>query len=340
MSDRPLSVLLAESWFEGSHRAWAEGIAAHSRHRVSVLSSEPAGWRRTIQESGSRLARMVSIEPDVVLASSMMDLTMFLDESGLVCPAVLYMHENQLTYDRRRPDEELGLVNWESALRADRVVFNSGFHRDDFLGAAAGRGWKGVDDIRVRSVVLPVGIDPPGEYARKRTGVPAVLWNHRWEADKDPSAFRIALDQVADRDFRLILLGTGASPERAAIVERFGDRVLHNGHVPRPEYQRWLRRADIVVSTARQEFFGVAIAEAMAAGAVPLVPDRLAYPELLGPGLAANLYASGTLPERLAAVLSDPAALAGDRERARRAGQRFAWPRVIGSYDALIASTS
>ena len=34
---------------------------------------------------------------------------------------------------------------------------------------------------------------------------------------------------------------------------------------------------DVVVSTANHEFFGIAICEAIWAGAVPVVPDRLSY---------------------------------------------------------------
>ena len=37
----------------------------------------------------------------------------------------------------------------------------------------------------------------------------------------------------------------------------------------------------MVVSTAVHEFFGIGVIEATSAGAVPLLPDRLAYPELL-----------------------------------------------------------
>ncbi len=46
---------------------------------------------------------------------------------------------------------------------------------------------------------------------------------------------------------------------------------------------------DVFVSTATHEFFGLSAAEAIAAGAYPLLPDRLSYPEVLSEVPAANL---------------------------------------------------
>ena len=37
---------------------------------------------------------------------------------------------------------------------------------------------------------------------------------------------------------------------------------------------------DVVVSTADHEFFGIAVCEAVWAGAIPIVPNRLSYVEL------------------------------------------------------------
>jgi glycosyltransferase involved in cell wall biosynthesis len=57
--------------------------------------------------------------------------------------------------------------------------------------------------------------------------------------------------------------------------------VASFGHLPRRrDYIRVLWDSDVVVSTAIQEFFGIAVLEAAYCGALPLVPRRLVYPEL------------------------------------------------------------
>jgi glycosyltransferase involved in cell wall biosynthesis len=52
----------------------------------------------------------------------------------------------------------------------------------------------------------------------------------------------------------------------------------------REDYEHVLSQADVIVSTANHEFFGISVVEAIAAGAYPLLPNRLSYPEILGLG--------------------------------------------------------
>jgi hypothetical protein len=47
------------------------------------------------------------------------------------------------------------------------------------------------------------------------------------------------------------------------------------------EYWKWLHKADWVLSTANHEFFGIAVVEALFAGCLPWLPEKLSYPELL-----------------------------------------------------------
>jgi len=338
-------VLLVEPWFTGSHRAWAEGFQHYSRHDVALLTRRPGGWRTTIEKSARELATAVDSIPEVLVASSMMDLVEFQHLSGLRnVPTLVYLHENQLTYDRSKPDLARGAINWRSVATAERIAFNSVFHLEDFFRAlpALGMSASALAGARDRSLVLAVGIDPnllAGPDVRDE-GPPVVLWNHRWEADKDPGAFVEAVVEIADVPFRLILAGEGprADGYAALLLERFGDRVLHAGFAPADLYPHLLRRSDVVVSTAHQEFFGVSIAEAMTCRAVPLVPNRLVYPELLGPELAQCLYEPGTLAERLRMMLTDHASRETRRPMAERAGRRFDWRQVAPRYDEVIDS--
>jgi glycosyltransferase involved in cell wall biosynthesis len=156
-----------------------------------------------------------------------------------------------------------------------------------------------------------------------------------------PRARALARDGVA---FRLALAGENEreDPQEFDEVRRvLGDRVVHCGFLPcRARYHELLLRADVVVSVARHEFFGIAAVEAMAAGAVPLLPDRLSYPELV-PGWAhdAVLYRS-RLYDRLRAVLDDlPAARrAIGPERLREHMRRFSWTVLGPRYDAVAES--
>jgi glycosyltransferase involved in cell wall biosynthesis len=91
----------------------------------------------------------------------------------------------------------------------------------------------------------------------------------------------------------------------------------------------------VVVSTALQENFGIAVVEAAACGCLPLLPHRLSYPELLPADLhPALLYANtADLTNKLGAVLSRPERFAEQRNRLRGHMRRFAWPNCIAAYD-------
>ena len=78
---------------------------------------------------------------------------------------------------------------------------------------------------------------------------------------------------------------------------------MHAGFVEsRDEYWALIRSCNVVVSTAIQENFGLAVVEAMMCGCLPVLPDRLSYPELLPADRHADLlYATD---EQLSARLS------------------------------------
>jgi glycosyltransferase involved in cell wall biosynthesis len=182
-------------------------------------------------------------------------------------------------------------------LAADRVLFNSQFHRDDWFEELP-RMLKHfpdcshvpmVPEVRSRTEVLPVGCNLHAldeACAEASTGAPLILWNQRWEYDKDPQTFFRALDVLVARDlpFRVALAGSNVrqQPEEfEAARARLGERVIHYGRADRQTYQRLLWESDVVVSTARHEFFGIAVVEAVYCRCFPVLPRRLAYPEII-----------------------------------------------------------
>lgn len=290
-------------------------IGSHARFRRSITEGVEADWTQLTLPGRHWKWRMrgaavwfaqqhrdeLEREHDVLFASSYLPLA---ELHGLVprtapIPSILYFHENQLAYPIRRKqggvDNHYGFTQLVSSLAATAVVFNSEYNRDSFLEASAVLLKKMPDavpntwlpEIRDKSHVLPLPLtfseseftpSPPRE-----TG-PLILWNHRWEWDKSPEVFCDALIALAARDvpFRVAFCGErfrSAPPCFNEARDVLGERVVAFGHAPMQEYQAHLHSADIVVSTAIHEFFGISIVEAIDAGAMPLVPNRLAYPE-------------------------------------------------------------
>ena len=192
---------------------------------------------------------------------------------------------------------------------------------------------------------LPAAEAAPTEAgpARRRAeaGPPLVVWNHRWEFDKQPAAFFAALRTVqrAGVAFEVALLGENAQyvpQEFIAARKWLGERVVQYGYLPsRAAYLAVLGRGSVVVSTAIQENFGISVVEAVAAGCHPLLPRRLAYPEVIPPAYHdACLYDDDeALAGRLIALLSSPPVTAPSGLAA--AMQSYSWTRLAADYDAL-----
>ncbi len=289
-------------------------------------------------------------------------------------PLVLYMHENQLTYPlspREEFDFHFGFTNIISALAADQVVFNSHYHRDVFLAAIPGFLNKMPEAVPRRvpgriaavSQVLPVGLERQphgpddfpvyrGGRCRPEAGPPwprgrhhRLLWNHRWEFDKHPEEFAAAVMALLDEglDFEVALLGDEAGNEEvfAPLRKRLGARCVAWGHLPdRGQYEDQLRQADIVVSCADQEYFGIAVAEAVHAGCYPVLPRRQVYPSLYGSRCKGpHFYDSAAgLVELLRALLTGDrcghvCSLALDMDA-------FCWSRICGEYDTLLTEVA
>jgi glycosyltransferase involved in cell wall biosynthesis len=301
---------------------------------------------------------------DLVFCSDMLNLAEFVGlapASVRNLPTVAYFHENQLTYPNRFENErdyQFAVTNLTTALSASSVWFNSAFHRDSFLNALAGLLKKMPDyqpmhvleTIAEKALVFHPGIPNISRRTDRRPGSIRILWAARWEHDKKPETFFEALEILKANavDFRISVIGEQyrQTPEVFKSAHRiFEAHIDHWGYrQSRSEYERTLARADVIVSTAEHEFFGISIVEAIAAGAYPLLPKRLAYPEILeldrNPDNEQFFYDGD--PEDLARRLADLArqveheTLDQQQRRAAKLVERLKWPNLAPLLDKAL----
>lgn len=295
--------------------------------------------------------------PDAVVVSGLIDVAVF---AGLArrslgtTPVALYMHENQVLYPlapNQHPEADLGLANWRSLLAADAVWWNSAFHRDGLLGALPGfldrqpepTDLRALERVRDASTILwpGVGVADLISAPRSERHVPLVLWNQRWDHDKKPYAVFSALAAAAKDGIEFELALAGENHGHSGLTDQaradLADRIVHEGWLATDAYRALLTQADVVVSAADHEFFGIAIVEAMAGGAVPILPDRLSFPELAGPEWReVALYPDGDLRRRVTAVLSDLDGWRKQMTGLRESMGRFDVAHAASAHDAAV----
>ena len=296
---------------------------------------------------------------DGIIVTDLFNLADFKALVGSQCPPVLaYFHENQMTYPQPPGDKgafQLGIINITTALVADMVVFNSKMHKDAFLNAVPkflkrGSDYKpkGIaDKICKKAEVLYPGITVPFDRyidIEKQIDPPLIIWNHRWGFDKNCEMFFSALEEIDNMglDFNLALMGEnfGKIPEGFKQAEKkFKGKILQFGYVPlREEYEKWLTRGAIVINTAIQENFGISVIEAMLMGCVPLLPDRLSYPEILPEEFHEHfLYKNKQdLIKKLFLILSGYKQYEEIQSRLAKKMRFFLWENVISGYNKVL----
>lgn len=363
---KQMKILALEPYYGGSHRAFLDGWTAISRHDWTLFTLPANKWKWRMRIAAITFADQLNelIEeaplPDLIFCSDMLNVAEF---KGLVSPAlknvplIVYFHENQLTYPTRvesERDYHFVVTNMTTTLAADAVWFNSEFHRGEFLDALANfikivpkeKPQNAVERIAAKSAVNPPGISIIERKPEKYSGPIRILWAGRWEHDKNPEDFFAALKQVKQKgvDFRLSVIGETFCDSPAVFDwarDYFAADIDQWGYLPtRTEYEKALCSADVVVSTANHEFFGIGIVEAIAAGLYPILPNRLAYPEITAriDGPDEFLY-DGTVAGLTAKIIQAATAFKdgklwqGDPNRGKTAMRPFQWASLAPGMD-------
>jgi glycosyltransferase involved in cell wall biosynthesis len=361
-----VKICLIEPFFTGSHAAWAEEYARFSHHQVQILSLKGRNWKWRMHGGAVTLAQeflRTADHPDLLLTTDMLDLTSFLAltrKKSADLPVALYFHENQLTYPWSPTDADPGhkrdahyaFINYTSALAADRILFNSRYHLNSFIDALPNflrsfpdhREEQGLPALRDKCRHLSLGLDlrrlDPYRPQKPRhpQSPPLILWNHRWEYDKNPQSFFEALFLLHQEgyDFEVAILGESYRKAPAIFTEarqRLGKRVVQFGYAKDfASYAHWLWRANILPVTSHHDFFGASVVQAIYCGCTPLLPRRLAYAEHLPPAFqSACLYEDfDDLLQRLRQLLGNPLAAPAEL---REHVTRYDWQRLAPDYD-------
>lgn len=352
-----MRVLLLSAYHSASHQYWCEGLMAAFPDIDWTLKTQPArhfSWR--VEASGLLWALAddadFECDYDLILATSLSDLTRlraFRPHLAAI-PTWLYFHENQFAHPRsasQATDHQIGwqFLSIQNALCADWLSFNTEFNRRTFLSGARKLlrrfpeklPGNPIERIEQRSDVLPVPLTEAFSILRDQAKeADLIVWNHRWEWDKQPERFLAALLQLRDAGigFRLAMLGSGGG--RNAEFERqrqaLGDSIVHWGEAAQSDYQQWIGRAGVGVSTSLHDFQGLSMLELAQAGAQVVVPHRLAYPEVLPD---ARFYTGSESDAQcdvadLTAVLKSVLAGIGDAPAAKPAVPL--WSELAGCY--------
>lgn len=353
-------ILVVEPYYGGSHKQFLAGLMESVSADYSLITLPARKWKMRMQLAAPwvveqiKKERVVDRHYDTVLCSTFVDVGLLRalvsrvkgwNHNARFC---IYLHENQFAYPSRINDPayfQFTAINFNSCLAADSLAFNSCYNIETFLSGCR-RYLKSATDmslpdmteiLRAKSRVLYPGINfdefPPFEKKETST-VPVIVWNHRWEHDKNPEEFFESLNilQMKNIKFRLVVLGQSfdESPQCFVKAEKqFAAEIMHFGFAQSyADYVQLLGKGNFVVSTANHEFFGIAVIEAVRAGCIPVLPKRLSYPELFE---KRYLYSSGGLAARLEKLVKKDLRLS--LENARKMTESFSWSALHKEYE-------
>jgi len=368
LDQRLMRILLLSPYDAASHKAWRLGLQSHLPDFDFTMLTLPAryfNWRLR----GNSLSWALADEPllkrdyDLLIATSMTDLSalkgMRPDLNRI--PSIVYFHENQFAYPSRPTQQNLlegKILNLYTALSADCVVFNSNYNKNTFLTGVANLLADMPDQVPVgitekltaASRVIAVPLESGSFTAEKKSSKFTLVWNHRWEYDKGTERLLLLIKCLQTRgiDFRLHLLGQQfrqhpTEMDRVIAKLQAGGQMGQCGYVSDPvSYKNLLAESHLVLSTALQEFQGLSLLQAVVYGCLPLVPDRLVYPEIIP---AQFRYCSSEDQEAEAQAAADKIEefkLMHDKKQPVEAPSidRFLWDHLVKDYRKLFMEIS
>ncbi len=299
-----MKILLLEPFYGGAHQKWADQLKEKLSFEVEIWSLPDRFWKWRMHGAAISFAERFLYTKesfDLILASDFLDLAQFKSLTQTRIPTALYFHENQFAYPNKgqasHHDVHYSFLNFSSAINADHIYFNSQYNYDTFFSGVE-KMLRAMPDfnqfqhhktLTQKASILPLGIDfsifEENKVRDRKSSSPLILWNHRWEHDKNPDEFFSMLIELSEEgfDFQLAVLGERNQkypPVFDDIKSRLSSHLVHWGHVESyTAYLQWLWKADLCPVTSHQEFFGISVAESIYCECQVFLPNRLSYPD-------------------------------------------------------------
>lgn len=313
-----MKILLLSGYDAASHKRWREALVKQfPEFQWKLLALPPRHFNWRVRSNcltwAFSEADFLQQDYDLLIATSMVDLSAlrgFVPKLATI-PTIVYCHENQFAYPKNidHNGNEIGgnktdlvsiqVLNLYTALCADALVFNSEYNKNTFLQGVETMLQQFPDHVpkgleamlQQKSQVIPVPLEKECFIVADRNNLDKkrfeIIWNHRWEFDKGPDRL-LACIEALPLELPLLFHVVGqqfrSSPEIFQEIKHALEQRKWLGRwgfiVDEQDYRQLLQRGDAVLSTSLHDFQGLAILEAVAAGCVPVVPNRLAYPEL------------------------------------------------------------
>ena len=315
LSDRHEVHFVGWQWWDGPPRVRQDEMTFHGVGLAPALYGDDG--KRTVREAVAFSARVLPVllrnRWDVIDCSATPYLPLYttwlgarLTGTPLVATWHEFWGEHWNEYLPHRPLVAGAARRLESAARrlGDRVVAVSAF-----TAGAMGM----ADDPRLEVVPNGVRLDEITE-ARPADEATDLLFIGRLIDEKRVDLLLDAVHQLRARFPALRCAVVGDGPERARLERRaaelgISDRMRFHGRVVAGDVSRHLRAARILVLPSVREGYGMAVAEAQAAGTVPVVVRSpfSAAPDLVRDGIDGLVVepTADSLAEAIASLLAD-----------------------------------
>ena len=370
-----MRILLLSAYDAQSHKYWREGMVAQFPEydwTQLALPGHHFSWRIRSNSLQWALSERATLDQpyDLIIATSMVD---FASLKGFVpnlanIPSILYFHENQFIYPpsqlTKKPFLDPKIVTLYAALAADQLVFNSRYNQQTFITGVRALLKQVPEKLPVdlaqlfeeKSSVLPVplkplnisdymGVNGSAQWPKRANKTCLrLVWAARWEYDKGPHLLLAILRQLKQRkvDFKLCILGQvfRKQPlEFDSIKTEFSSELVQFGFAKsRHQYLSWLAGGDIILSTALHEFQGLAVQEAVQLGCMPVLPNRLVYPQIFSSHYLYDSFPNNHEKESSAAadLIQEFPLRPLKNDSALAFVQQLLWPNIKVKYQQLL----